>query len=101
MDINSYLQGLEKVTKINLQYKVKLFDQSFYDLLSNQTDEKISLNSWLEGINNLLHSLHQQTKALKRNNLNNTITELIESVKISLDILSKQGKEVKKLLDIL
>ena len=101
MDINSYLQGLEKVTKINLQYKVKLFDQSFYDLLSNQTDEKISLNSWLEGINNLLHSLHQQTKALKRNNLNNAITELIESVKISLDILSKQGKEVKKLLDIL
>jgi len=101
MDIKSYLQSLEEVTKNNLQYKVKLFDQSFYDLLSNQTDEKISLSSWLEGVNNLLHSLYQQTKALKRNNLNNSITELIESLKNSLEVLSKQSKEVKKLLDIL
>jgi len=101
MDTNSYLQGLEKVTKINLQYKVKLFDQSFYDLFSVKSDEKVSLISWLEEINKLLDSLHQQTKTLKRNNLNNAISELIESIKNSLDILNKQGVEVKKLLAIL
>jgi len=101
LDTNSYLQGLEKVTKINLQYKVKLFDQSFYDLFSVKSDEKVSLISWLEEINKLLNSLHQQTKTLKRNNLNNAISELIESIKNSLDILNKQGVEVKKLLAIL
>jgi len=101
MDTNSYLQGLEKVTKINLQYKVKLFDQSFYDLFSVKSDEKVSLINWLEEINKLLDSLHQQTKTLKRNNLNNAISELIESIKNSLDILNKQGVEVKKLLAIL
>jgi len=101
MDTNSYLQGLEKVTKINLQYKVKLFDQSFYDLFSVKSDEKVSLINWLEEIIKLLDSLHQQTKTLKRNNLNNAISELIESIKNSLDILNKQGVEVKKLLAIL
>jgi len=101
MDTNSYLQGLEKVTKINLQYKVKLFDQSFYDLFSVKSDEKVSLINWLEEINKLLDLLHQQTKTLKRNNLNNAISELIESIKNSLDILNKQGVEVKKLLAIL
>jgi len=101
MDTHSYLQGLEKVTKINLQYKVKLFDQSFYDLFSVKSDEKVSLINWLEEINKLLDSLHQQTKTLKRNNLNNAISELIESIKNSLDILNKQGVEVKKLLAIL
>jgi len=101
MDTNSYLQGLEKVTKINLQYKVKLFDQSFYDLFSVKSDEKVSLINWLEEIMKLLDSLHQQTKTLKRNNLNNAISELIESIKNSLDILNKQGVEVKKLLAIL
>jgi len=101
LDTNSYLQGLEKVTKINLQYKVKLFDQSFYDLFSVKSDEKVSLINWLEEINKLLDSLHQQTKTLKRNNLNNAISELIESIKNSLDILNKQGVEVKKLLAIL
>ena len=100
-DLNAYLIGLENVTKINLQYKVKLFDQSFYDLLSNQSDEKISLNIWLEEVINLLHSLYQQTKTLKRNNLNNAINELIVSLKNSLDILNKQSAEVKKLLTIL
>jgi len=45
--------------------------------------------------------LYQQTKTLKRNNLNNAINELIVSLKNSLDILNKQGKEVKKLLAIL
>jgi len=101
LDTNSYLQGLEKVTKINLQYKVKLFDQSFYDLFSVKSDEKVSLINWLEEIIKLLDSLHQQTKTLKRNNLNNAISELIESIKNSLDILNKQGVEVKKLLAIL
>lgn len=101
MDTKSYLQGLESVTKINLQYKVKLFDQSFYDLLTNQSAEKLSLNNWLVGIYNLLDSMYQQTKSLKRNNLNNSIIELKESVKNSLDILENQGKEVQKLLAIL
>jgi len=101
MDTKSYLNGLESVTKINLQYKVKLFDQSFYDLLTNKSAEKLSLNGWLMGIYNLLDSIYQQTKSLKRNNLNSSIIEFKESVKNSLDVLEKQSKEVQKLLSIL
>jgi len=101
LEIKPYLAGIEQINKTNLEYKVKLFDVNFYDFLSSQFDEKISLNSWLEGINSLLHSLYQQTKNLKRNNLNNAISELIESVKNSLEVLNKQGKEVSKLLSIL
>ena len=101
LKIQSYLAGIEQINKTNLQYKVKLYDTNFYDFLSTKFDEKISLNSWLEGINNLLQSLYQQTKNLKRNNFNNAISELIESIKSSLEILNKQGKEVNKLLTIL
>lgn len=101
LKMQSYLAGIEQINKTNLQYKVKLYEINFYDFLSTEFDEKTSLNSWLEGINNLLQSLYQQTKNLKRNNLNNAISELIESIKSSLEILNKQGKEVNKLLTIL
>ena len=101
LKMQSYLAGIEQINKTNLQYKVKLYEINFYDFLSTEFDEKTSLISWLDGINNLLQSLYQQTKNLKRNNFNNAISELIESIKSSLEILNKQGKEVNKLLTIL
>lgn len=99
--IQKFIVIFKEINKSNIDYKVKLYDSSFLELFNIEKYEIDSLSKWLIKIEENINNLYQNTKELKRKNLNTTVLEFLELIKKLNKSLLIQTTEVNKLLKIL
>ena len=97
--IQGFLVGIDQIKENSIKFKVKLFDESFLNLLNMGIEKSYPLNKWLGELNILIKELSKSTKSLNRNNLNRTLKDVIDILDILEQLLKDQSGSVNSLLE--
>ena len=97
--IQGFLVGIDQIKENSIKFKVKLFDESFLNLLNIGIEKAYPLNKWIGELNILIKELSKSTKSLNRNNLNRTLEDVIDILDILEQLLKDQSGSVNSLLE--
>jgi hypothetical protein len=98
-EVERFLNTFDQIKDNAINYKVKLYDESFIDLLSSISEENYPLNQWLSDLNSGVKNLFNKTQLLERNNISNSLQETTQSIEAIIELLENQAFSVESFLD--
>ena len=95
--IQSFLVGVDQIKEASIDYKVKIFDEDFINLVL--LDKGYPLNEWVYKLNVAIKELLNKTQTLQRKNFNISLTEINEILDTLEQKIKNQSRFINNFLE--